>query len=168
MQTIQQLKDRLLTDPGYVFQYIYGINPDQVILNLRALGFRISNVDDVMDAVDQLYQRDEADTLIHAFTVPMLTDQIDPAEVIVAQEVAIALNATTGSGGPKKKIDINSVLGALAAGATAYLGIKGATNAAAAPTPAPPPKKDNTTTIALIAGGAVVLIVILILVLKRE
>lgn len=88
--TYQQLRDRLLTDPGFVIQYIYGNNPDQVILNLRALGFPISNFDDVMVAVNTLIERGETEVANQAFNVPFLTDQIDPAEVAIVREVVTA------------------------------------------------------------------------------
>jgi len=88
--TIQGLRDRLLTDPGFVIQYIYGNNPDQVILNLRALGFQISNSDDVFNAVNQLIEEGHSNVVNEAFNVPFLTDQVDPAEIAVVREVVAA------------------------------------------------------------------------------
>lgn len=90
MQTIQHFRDRLLTDPNYVIQYIYGNNPDQVVLNLRAIGLRISNVDDVINAVHQLLQDGKRDVVIQALSVPFLTDRIDPGEIPAVKEVAAA------------------------------------------------------------------------------
>lgn len=85
--TIQGLRDRLLTDPSFVIQYIYGNNPDAVISNLRALGFQISNADDVFSAVNHLLQEGQVELVHQAFTVPFLTDEIDPAEVAIVREV---------------------------------------------------------------------------------
>lgn len=166
---LQQLKDRLLTDPHFIFQYIYANNPDQVILNLRALGERISNEDDVMRVVGDLLESGNEAILIEAFSVPFLTDQIDPAEVALIPEVAVALN--TVAGGPARKVDISAVLGALATGAVAYMGMTGQTKpqgAAATATAPTPPKKDNTLQIVLIGAGVLAAIVVIIVALKKK
>ncbi len=93
VQSIQRFRDRLLTDPNFVVQYIYGNNPDQVVLNLRAIGLQISNVDDVMNAVHQLLKDGKRDVVIQAFRVPFLTDRIDPAEIPAVKEVAAAFRS---------------------------------------------------------------------------
>lgn len=85
--TIQGLRDRLLTDPSFIFHYIYGNNPDAVIENMRALGFSISSADDVFGSVNQLLEKGRTDLVHNAFSVPILTDQMDPTEIAMVKEV---------------------------------------------------------------------------------
>jgi len=175
--TIQSLRDRLLSDPHFVFQYIYGNNPDQVIEHLRALGFRVSTADDVMNATGTLIEQGRGDLLAQVYSVPFLTDQVDPAEVTMMQEVATAMaaNQATITGGPKRavKIDWGNVLGVVAGGAAAVLlsqlgGGQQQQQQQQQQQPLQPQPKDNTKTILMIVGGTVLLAVILVLVFKKK
>lgn len=174
--TIQSLRDRLLSDPHFVFQYIYGNNPDQVIEHLRALGFRVSTADDVMHATGTLIEQGRGDLLEQVYNVPFLTDQVDPAEVTMIQEVATAMaaNRATITGGPKRavKIDWGSVLGVVAGGAAtvllSQLGGGQQQQQQQQQQPPQPQPKDNTKTILMIVGGTVLLAVILVLVFRKK
>lgn len=170
--TTEELRVRLSTDPNFIFSYIYGNNPDAVIDNLRGLGFIINNADDVFNAINELHERGDDNLLIQAFTVPLLTDQISPAELAVITDVMSGQqHATTGV---QKRLQISAetwtgiaglavgLIGAFAGGGKP---VQQTSTTAAAPAAA---QKDKTLTYVLVGVGGLVAVVVLILLLRKK
>jgi ABC-type antimicrobial peptide transport system permease subunit len=185
--TTDELKARLLTDPDYIFSYILANNPAAVTENFRGLGFTISSDTDVFNALNELLETGEDAKAIAAFSVPMLTDQVDPAEVVVVQQASQALGNVNGmhtksasQDGTGSGFDIGALFTGLATGALAYLNASGtnkvnqaATNGtaqtSATATAAAAAKATQQKTMWTIIGiGGAVLLVVVILVLRAK
>jgi|GEM_PF-7092491 len=182
--TTDELKARLLTDPDYIFSYMLGNNPAAITANLRGLGFTIASDADVFNAINALLENGQDEQLRAAFSVPMLTDQVDPAEMVVVQQASQALGNVNGmatkSASQDGGFDVGALFAGLATGALAYLNASGAgqvsqtsttgtaqTGAAAAAAAEAKAKQQKTMwTIIGIAGA--VLVVVLILVFRKK
>lgn len=170
--TTTELRTKLVTDPNFIFSYIYGNNPDSVIENLRGLGFVINNAEDVFHAINALHEEGRTADLQAAFTVPLLTDQLDPGELAVINEVI------TSKGGKQRRSSSDGSnginWGAVAASAVGLIGaftgqpVVQQQNANDATKKEPEPAKSNTTTYILIGVAVVVVGVVLYLVLRKK
>lgn len=118
--TNPDLKTQLIADPSAAISYIVNNNPDAVIDVLRGYGFNIARFDDIEDALNTLLKRGENDKFLHALSVPFITENADPGEVIAVKDASIALNARAGKN-VAKKFDVNALFAGLANGTLTYL-----------------------------------------------
>ncbi len=88
--TLKTLRDQLVSDPNFRVNYIVANNPGAVEDKLRAMGFSISGVDDIWESLRELLEQQRTDELEEALTVPILTDDVDAAELAVVADVAKA------------------------------------------------------------------------------
>lgn len=171
--TKEELRVKLATDPNYIFSYIYANNPDAVIDNLRGLGFVLNNVDDVFDAINALHERGDDAELVQAFTVPVLTDQMDPAELAIVQEV-MSGQVQAVQGGPQASVKLDATSWAAIAGlGVSLIGILSGKqmqpqNTAAPNQPSQTEKKSNTATYVLIGAVVVIVIVVVAFVVRKK
>ena len=171
MSTITEIKGKLLTDPNFGISYIIGNNPDAVAKNLRGMDFAIGTTDDIYEAINTLIASGDYAQAEAALSVPMLIDEVDPAEVTAATEAASGL-------APRPTAKTKSALGASGEGGTwwnvanVFAGLAGSYLATLqgkgggvvtpvdTPTPSNPPKKEATVWPWVLAGGAILGLVI--------
>lgn len=100
---IVDLRQALLTDASFGVSYIVENNMAAVADRLRGLGFRVSNVEDIFEALNELIAANERDKFIQALNVPFQGDGKDAAELAVVLEVSQGMGRASRivRGGPK-------------------------------------------------------------------
>lgn len=103
---IKTFRELLMTSPDFATSYIVANNPVAVAERLRALDFTVSGPDEIFAALNELLQEGRYGDFQHALSVPMVTDNMDPAETAVVLEVgsgmARAAQAAFDHDGPIK------------------------------------------------------------------
>lgn len=169
--TNEELRNRLLTDPDFGVSFIIGNNPEAVMENLRGLDFNVNTVEDAFEVINELLSIGNIDAVQRALSVPMLTDQVDPATVVVATGAAEALSPkgrrkSTGAG-TDNPWNVGNIFAGLATGYLAIINgranqqvnqVTTGTTSGGGQTPT----KDNTILYVIIALVVVALIALLV------
>lgn len=146
-----------------------------MIDNLRGLGFVLNNADDVFNAINALHEQGDDALIVQAFSVPLLTDQMDPAELAIVSEVMSG--QMPRSGGAQRSVEMDASSWAAIAGlGVSLIGIlsgqpvqqQSTTNPTNTATPTTATKTDNTTTYVLIGAAILVVVVVIVLVLRKK
>lgn len=162
--TRDELRLKLVSDPDFIFSYIYANNPNAVIENIRGLGEIVENDDQVFDVINGLIEDGRQDLVEQIMTVPMVTENLDPGALAVMGELA-ATSSTRKTG-----LDAASWAAIAAAGVTlvgVLTGNKGNKPVEQVPTNSnTTATKKNNTTLYVVIGGAVVVAIVLLIVFR--
>jgi hypothetical protein len=171
--TNEQLKLQLMADPSAAISFILNNNPDAVTDNLRGLGFNVATWEDMGQALNELLERGEKGKFVSALTVPFLTENADPGEVLAVKDAAIALNARSGKNVAKSGVSLLNILGGLATGTLYTLEQSGEMSVQTKPEagggkPPAPPEKDKTWTYIGIGLAVLAVIVVIVIIAKKK
>jgi hypothetical protein len=178
METVTTLREKLLSNPGFIVSYILHNNPNAVVERLRGMGFTVGNADQAFNAINALLEKGEGEKAVEALSVPMLTADLDPAEVAIAQEVAQAhYRASNAVSGNRQRdalqFDASNIFAGLATGfLTTYQLAGGNGPVKASPTSQVEAAKDQAAadqakakrTNTLIVVGGIVLVVVVVII----
>ena len=150
-----ELRNRLMTDPDFGISFILANNPEAVINNLRGLDFNVDDVSDAFEAINELLERGNTEAVERALSVPMLTDEVDPATVVIVTDAAQGLRGGRKSTGSDNPWNVGNIFAGLATGYLAMINGRANPGVAQVNTTTgsgtPTPAKNNTTLYIIIA-----------------
>ena len=166
--TNADLKNLLANDPGFGIGIILSNNPEDVVENLHAAGYKVTSADDCWAAIKDLIRRGETRLLKQVLSVEFRADRADPELAAAIGQVAGGMQTKSGNG---NDISATDIFGGLATGILYTLqssqGNLNRPNQGTNPN-TQPPKKDNTTMWIVVAVAVVVLILLIILIARRR